>query len=283
MTMARWTEHLRATRAPNTVAAYSEGAELLVAWLKREGYSDLDQVDDATMQRFADALAVTNSPRTVRLRVSGAQSFLRFHGITVKYPKIAHPGRRKPLHLDENQLLAYMEAVRGLTHPVNRAVLLLLPYTGLRISEALALRRSAITRHDDGYWITVTGKRDKTRDIPLAPQAVRDLDEYLRLHWPNSRSDHELFPTSYKSVYDTFQGLRARLGIPWLSPHKLRHTFATYLRENDVELDDVRELLGHASLNTTLIYAHPTRKGLRSAVVRGFGRKTMREKLEDRV
>jgi integrase len=153
-------------------------------------------------------------------------------------------------------------------------VLHILPYTGMRIGEALLLRRMNIESRSDGYWLWVVGKRNKTREIPLVPEAVSVLDEYIRVHWPGSKDSDKLFPVGYASVYEKFVALREKIGVPWLSPHAMRHTFATQLRENDVDLDTIRELLGHSKIDTTLIYSHPTSKVLRGAVRRGFGTRT---------
>jgi len=139
------------------------------------------------------------------------------------------------------------------------AVLALLYGAGLRISEALSLKRQDIRAGQDA--LTVTGKGNKTRMVPLLPQVSKLIDEYLALCPFKAVADAPLFagtrggPLSPRIVQLTVAQLRGALGLPdSATPHALRHSFATHLLGRGGDLRAIQELLGHASLSTTQIY-----------------------------
>ncbi|MAK64181.1 MAG: recombinase XerC [Maricaulis sp.] len=139
------------------------------------------------------------------------------------------------------------------------ALLLLLYGCGLRISEALALRRSD---HPLPESLRITGKGDKTRLVPVLPAVREACDAYVRLYPATLEVDDALFrgirggPLGSRSVQALMQDLRGRLGLaPTATPHALRHAFATHLLANGGDLRAIQELLGHASLSTTQVYA----------------------------
>ena len=138
------------------------------------------------------------------------------------------------------------------------AVLMLLYGAGLRVGEATGLTGAILPL---GPTLSVTGKRDKTRIVPLLPQVRDAIEAYLRTcPWPISR-DAPLFrgakggPLSPAIVRRSVQAARVRLGLPErTTPHALRHSFATHLLGRGADLRSLQELLGHASLSSTQIY-----------------------------
>ncbi len=139
------------------------------------------------------------------------------------------------------------------------AVLSLLYGSGLRISEALSLKRSDVRRDSDA--ITVTGKGNKTRMVPVLPQVAKAIADYVALCPLELPSNGFLFvgaqgrPLSPRIVQLTMARLRGALGLPEnATPHALRHSFATHLLARGGDLRAIQELLGHASLSTTQIY-----------------------------
>lgn len=154
----------------------------------------------------------------------------------------------------------------------DRAILALLYGTGIRASECATLRNGQVDLVQ--LTITVDGKGGHERSIPLNPQ----LAEVLRLY---AQARGEALPTapffrsrfgrmlSRVSIYERVRtwGRRSRLGVV-LSPHRLRHTFATHLVRAGVGLVTIRDLLGHRLITSTQIYLHVTVDDLRSAVAR---------------
>ncbi len=141
----------------------------------------------------------------------------------------------------------------------DNAVLLLLYGCGLRISEALALTGAALPVGDS---LRVTGKGDKTRIVPVLPAVREAIERYLSLCPYPSASDVALFRGARggalgpRTVQALMQDLRGRLGLAeTATPHALRHAFATHLLAHGGDLRAIQELLGHASLSTTQIYA----------------------------
>ena len=139
------------------------------------------------------------------------------------------------------------------------ALLVLLYGCGLRISEALALRGADLPLTDT---LRVTGKGNKTRLVPVLPAVREACEAYARLCPFDLEPDDALFrgvrggPLGARSVQALMQDLRGRLGLsPTATPHALRHAFATHLLANGGDLRAIQELLGHASLSTTQVYA----------------------------
>ena len=152
--------------------------------------------------------------------------------------------------------------------PVARIGFLLMYACGLRISEAAALEVTAIDRASG--LIRVVGKGNKERCVPLPAPVHAELRELWKTHrdkrWlcpsPTGKG-----PITRSALWQTFKKVKAEAGITArVTPHTLRHSYATRLLENGVELRIVQILLGHASIGTTAIYTHltePTRAGLK--------------------
>ena len=132
---------------------------------------------------------------------------------------------------------------------------------GLRISEALGLKRGDVPAPGQGDAITVTGKGNKQRMVPLLPQVAQLIADYVALCPYDLPADGPLFvgarggPLSPRIVQLVMERLRGALGLPdTATPHALRHSFATHLLARGGDLRAIQELLGHASLSTTQIY-----------------------------
>ena len=192
----------------------------------------------------------------------------------IGFPSIKAVPRKLPVALDAEQvtrLLAEPKAdtVIGLR---DRALLALLYGTGIRATECASLRSGQVdlTR----LTINVRGKGGHERVIPLNPQLAEVLRAYAQARGPalptapffRSRFGR---PLSRGGVYERVRtwGQRSRVGIP-LSPHRMRHTFATHLVRAGVGLVTIRDLLGHRQITSTQIYLHVTAEDLRSAAAR---------------
>ena len=137
---------------------------------------------------------------------------------------------------------------------------MLLYGAGLRISEALGLFRKDAPL---GEWLSITGKGGKMRDVPVLKAASEAVDDYLGTCPFDGGPDAALFissrgkPLGARAVQRLLEGLRFELDLPaHVTPHSLRHAFATHLLSNGGDLRAIQELLGHASLSTTQRYTH---------------------------
>ncbi len=217
--------------------------------------------------------------RTLARQLSSLRSFYRFaekKGLfrnpalaAIRSPKLPHAvpkplGPEKAARLVKADVLATEETPRWVLAR-DQAVLTLLYACGLRISEALALTR----RETEQPVLTVTGKGNKTRIVPLLPVARAAVALYLEL-CPFALSPHEPMFRGVKggslnarNIQLLIARLRGALGLPeTATPHALRHSFATHLLANGADLRVIQELLGHASLSTTQVYTEVNRAHL---------------------
>lgn len=209
------------------------------------------------------------SPRSVRRALSAIRSFFRNltrEGILENPAPRAVRGPRVPKHLPRP--LSEDDATRTLdeagTHEIewlagrDLALLTLLYGAGLRISEALSLKRADVPLGDT---LTILGKRQKERVVPILPVVREAVDRYVSLVPFGGGNGGPLFlsrrgnPMSAREAQSLMQRLRSRLGLSeTATPHALRHSFATHLLANGGDLRSVQELLGHASLSSTQVY-----------------------------
>lgn len=274
---SRWHRHLRhdRRRSPHTVRAYVATAHRLIQFLgahrggivEPAGLLDLTSADLRAFlaERRRHGLGASSAAR----ELSAVRQFLAYaaeqQGRMPQLPRTRAPKRPRtlprPASPDEAVALAE-DAASGASErwigARDLAILLLLYGSGLRVAEALSLSASV---RPIGQTLRVTGKRSKTRIVPIV-QAVREaIEDYARhCPWPLS-GDGPLFvgarggPLSPDLVRRSVRAARKRLGLPdSLTPHALRHSFATHLLAGGADLRALQELLGHASLSSTQIY-----------------------------
>jgi integrase/recombinase XerC len=278
---ARWLDYLTLERrmSSKTADAYGRDVRQFLGFLSEHFGS---RVSLSTLSRFkpADVRAFMARRRSEGVSgaslmriLAGVRSFARFleqkgKGSlgalrAVRAPKAART-LPKPLavaaakRVTETELRAGEERAAWILAR-DAAVLALLYGCGLRISEALALRGKQIGAASEA--LTVIGKGNKPRMVPLLAQVVRLVEEYVDLCPFNLPPDGPLFvgarggPLSPRVVQLAMAGLRGALGLPeTATPHALRHSFATHLLGRGGDLRSIQELLGHASLSTTQIY-----------------------------
>lgn len=271
-------------RSPHTVAAYRGDLARYLKFLGSRGLITPDQVTPDDLRVFVDSLEGAAS--TVARKLSSIKNFHRFllaEGVVVIDPSSQLPSPSKatrlPKALTVDQVGRLLDSVIGDDpHALrDRALLEFLYATGARISEALALSVDDVLG-DDGRVsevIRVTGKGQKQRILPVGSFARAAMDSYL------TRSRPALVRGQKKATPAVFLGLRGgqlsrqnawlvvqsaakRAGLDGLvSPHTLRHSFATHVLSGGADIRVVQELLGHASVATTQIYTKVTIDTLR--------------------
>ena len=274
---ARWHDYLQhdRRRSAHTVRAYVATAHRLIAFLGQHRGEVIDgpallnvvatDLRAFLAQRRAEGLGASSAAR----ELSGVRAFLTYaaeqQGQQAQLPRTRAPKRPRTLprpaapddamDLAENAAESASEPWIGAR---DLAIMLLLYGAGLRVAEAMSL-----TGHDlpVGSTLRVTGKRAKTRVVPVVPAVREAIEEYLRqCPYPVS-GDLPLFvgarggPLNPDLVRRAVAAARKRLGLPdTLTPHALRHSFATHLLARGADLRSLQELLGHASLSSTQIY-----------------------------
>ena len=269
-----WRQHLALDRrrSTHTVRAYMATAERLIAFLTEHRgeavtAAGLATVDQADLRAFLSVRRMDGIGNGSAAReLSAIRGFLQFTGgddarvPLLKGPKVKR-GLPRPISPDEALALAgeIAETAReGWIGARDWAVLLLLYGAGLRIGEAMGLMGDVLPLGDT---LRVTGKRGKTRIVPLLPQVRAAIEAYVAAcPYPMAR-DETLFrgarggPLSAAIIRRAVQGARGRLGLSdRTTPHALRHSFATHLLGRGADLRSLQELLGHASLSSTQIY-----------------------------
>lgn len=267
-------EHLARDRrrSVHTVRAYQATAVRLMTflgghWGEAVSRAALSRVSAADLRAFLahrrrDGLTNASAAR----ELSAVRAFLGFAGGEgVEMPRLRGPkvkrGVPRPIAPDEAVALAE-EVAEDAREPWiaarDLAVLLLLYGAGLRIGEAMALTGDALPL---GETLRVTGKRDKTRIVPLLPQVRAAVEDYARRCPYGTAPGAALFrgarggPLSPAIIRRAVRVARVRLGLPErTTPHALRHSFATHLLGRGADLRALQELLGHASLSSTQIY-----------------------------
>jgi integrase/recombinase XerC len=278
--IAGWLAHLGAERnmSPKTIEAYRRDVRQFLAFLAEHlggapSLKRLAALAPADVRAFMAARRSAGiGSRSLMRALAGMRAFARFLErsgkgkvgalAAVRAPKLANTLPR-PLPVAAAKNIADPDIAAGdgrepWIHARDAAVLALLYGCGLRISEALGLRRADFGDRDT---LTVTGKGRKQRMVPLLPQVRQLIADYVAL-CPNDLPEHgPLFigakggPLSPRIVQLAMARLRGALGLPeTATPHALRHSFATHLLTRGGDLRSIQELLGHASLSTTQIY-----------------------------
>ena len=265
--------------SPKTVEAYARDARQFLLFLSehlggRISLSALSRLKPADVRAFmARRRAEGVSSASLARILAGARSFARFLDHqgkgslgalrAVRAPKSART-LPKPLAVAAAKRIAETDLRAGEERAPwilarDAAALALLYGSGLRISEALSLQRRQIIAATDA--LTVTGKGNKRRMVPLLAQVARLIEQYIALCPFKLAAEGPLFvgtrggPLSPRVVQLAMARLRGALGLPeTATPHALRHSFATHLLGRGGDLRSIQELLGHASLSTTQIY-----------------------------
>jgi integrase/recombinase XerC len=270
--VAAWAERLRAQarRSPHTVRAYAATAQRLCEFLSDYRGTAVDAAMLTTLTaadlraflaaRRSDGIGNASAAR----ELSAVRGFLRFvGGEGARLPVLTGPRakRRLPRPVSPDEALAVAETVGDAADwqgSRDLALLLLLYGSGLRIGEAIGLDGEAL--HDQDI-IRVLGKGGKARVVPVLPMVRQALDDYAAAcPWPPARGE-PLFRGARGDrlnpaiVRRRMRAARTALGLPdSVTPHALRHSFATHLLGAGTDLRSLQELLGHASLSSTQLY-----------------------------
>lgn len=277
--------HLTVERrlAANSVEGYARDLNGLAEFAAKRG-TDVDALTRADLESVVrDLMAEGRSPRSVARAVACYRGFFRFLVIDGRLRASPADDLRPPrawkvlpryLSVDEVDRLLEQPVVstpRGLR---DRALIELLYATGMRVSELLSLRPADVNL--EASYLTCTGKGSKQRIVPIGDEAAEWVKKYLRESRPallRRRSSSRLFVNAkgggpgltrvgFWKILKTY-ALRAGL-TQGMSPHMLRHSFATHLLERGADLRAIQMMLGHADLSTTQIYTHVLEQRMRT-------------------
>ena len=271
----------------NTIQAYIHDADLLFSFLSEKKYSanvsDISQDDLVEFISYINNLQLgANTQARVLSGIKAFFNYLMIEKIIDRNPSelIESPqlGRKLPEVLNIEDISRIIDTI-DLSEPHgerNKAILETLYGCGLRVSEVIDLKISDL--HFREGIISVTGKGDKQRLIPIGESALKQINTYkdqVRIHLaPEKKSEDILFlnrngrKMSRQMVFLIVKKQVEKAGIKKnISPHTFRHSFATHLVQNGADLRAVQDLLGHASITTTEIYTHLDSDDLRKAIL----------------
>ncbi|PZP61115.1 MAG: site-specific tyrosine recombinase XerD [Azospira oryzae] len=265
----------------NTLEAYRRDLRLLAEWLSRERGRALPEATRADLLDYlADRVAGRARPRTTSRQLSSFKRFYRFllregqiladPTLHIDAPKVPRAVPRSLTEADVERLLNApdVRTPRGLR---DKAMLEMLYASGLRVSELVAITLAQVSL--DMGVVRVLGKGGKERLVPLGEEAVAWLKRYLEETRPRllaGRAASALFltaraePMTRQAFWHLMKRYARQAGVRSpLSPHTLRHAFATHLLNHGADLRVVQLLLGHSDISTTQIYTHVARERLK--------------------
>ena len=278
---------LERNMSENTVQAYLHDVDMLIDYLEQENNSKpmnrivLDDFTGFFAYLNKSGLEAYSQSRTI----SGVKAFFKYlfneqiidvdPSELIESPK---PGKKLPDILSEEEIEEMIGAI-DLSRPEgerNRAILETLYGCGLRVSELIDLKISDL--HFNEEIISVTGKGNKQRLIPIGGAAKKQILIYknqVRIHQPVYKKDEDILflnrrgkKMSRQMIFIIIKTLAEKAGIhKTVSPHSLRHSFATHLVHHGADLRAVQELLGHVSITTTEIYTHLNNEELRKSIM----------------
>ncbi|GAM09843.1 tyrosine recombinase XerC [Geobacter sp. OR-1] len=257
--------------SPHTLAAYRSDLEQFSAFVRGElgETAAPGEIGHLLIRRFLAKLMKGHSRSSIGRKLAAIRSWYRYlirQGAVRQNPAelVSTPKKEKkvPYHLAIDEVTALVEAPGGTSTPAlrDKAILELLYSSGLRVSELTGLNISGIDLSSG--LVKVLGKGGKQRIVPVGSHAVKSVSSYLQA-LPPTGPDRALFLNNRggrltrRSVARIIDRYILHLAtMKKVSPHTLRHTFATHLLESGVDLRAIQELLGHSSLSTTQKYTH---------------------------
>ena len=269
----------------NTIGSYTKDLEKLCLFLKENNISISPiAIDTDIIKQFIYEVAKNLNPRSQARIISGLRSFFDYL-IFEEYrntnptdlletPKI---GTKLPDTLSQNEIDALINAI-DLSHPQgerNRTIFETIYSCGLRVSEAITLKNSDLF-FEEGF-IRVLGKGNKERYVPIHENAQRYIKGYqkaIRSHiLPQKGFEDTLFLNrrgkglSRQMIFMILKDLAIKIDLKKkISPHTLRHSFATHLLQNGADLRAIQQMLGHESITTTEVYVHVDKSYLKQVV-----------------
>jgi integrase/recombinase XerD len=267
--------------AANTLAAYRRDLTLFAEWLGRDAGRSLVEASETDLRQYALARHAGSAPTSTNRRLTVFKRFFRWavrERIVDADPTLKLDSARQPLRVPKTLSEAQVEALLGapdVEAPLglrDRAMLELLYASGLRVSELVSLKTVHVSFVECA--LRVTGKGAKERLVPFGEEALVWIERYSAEARPailGRRTSDALFvtglggPMTRQMFWKLIKAhaLKAGIAAP-LSPHTLRHAFATHLLNHGADLRAVQMLLGHADISTTTIYTHVARERLKA-------------------
>jgi len=271
-------------RSINTVGGYRKDLNIFIKFLESRGRDDipLEELNRELLSAYVQYLTRErgNQPNTLRRRIIALKSFCNFlvdADYLDKNPAAALPWpkrpQRHPVYLQREEVEKLFAAAADNGSPValrNKTALMCLYYTGARVNELVNIKTEDLD-FVEGFLKITKGKGGRFRKVPLHPRLEEQLKKYLieALEFVNGYlfCNRQGLPISTDLVHDFVGECGKKAGLKKkVTPHKIRHSFATNLYRQGVNITTLAKLMGHAEIRTTTVYIHTDLKHLRQAV-----------------
>lgn len=255
----KFKDYLRGSHSEATVKTYINQMKLFLQFI---GDRQVEHITFEDILKFKSSLyEKQNLSSSVSVALSAISCFLEFlkkiykiSNIPIEDLKILRPkvSQRIPSYLEKSSIQKLIQSCKDIEEEV---IIKLLFFTGMRASELLNLKRRDILTNENGMHIKIKGKGGYERVIPVdtIKDTITRYLEYLDAKY-GSRTD-SLFPFTYHTLYYKVKKIAQRAGLDEITPHWLRHSCATELLSQGVDIRIIAEICGHKSLNTTMRYA----------------------------
>lgn len=270
--------------SPNTVEAYERDLGVLLDYCDTHHIDPVRATFDDLQAFVYETFHASTNVRTQSRILSGVHSFYRFllyHDIIEQDPSELIEMPRREQHLPDvltieeiDRMISLIDLSKPEGHR-NRAIIEMLYGSGLRVSELVTLRLSRMYRPEQ--YMLIEGKGNKQRLVPISPEAEKWFAFWMedRAHYPIQRGAEDFAflgrkgrPLTRVMIFYIIRDLARAAGITkTISPHTLRHSFATHMLQNGADLRIIQQLLGHESIATTEIYTHVDVSDLHRAIL----------------
>ncbi|WP_028842945.1 tyrosine-type recombinase/integrase [Thermodesulfovibrio yellowstonii] len=254
----KFRQYLAGTHSPATVRRYSTTIEEM---FRVVGDKPVESLSFEDVMKYKSYLyGKGNLSASVAVKLSAVQKFVEFlkklyHITTVSSEdlRLLRPrvSQKIPSYLEKEKIQRLISACKDIEEEV---VVKLLFFTGMRASELISLTEKDILQIDDTLYLRIKGKGGYERRIPLVSEVAECLNRYLTYHRLKYNTER-LFPYGYHTLYYRVKKIASRVGLDEVTPHWLRHSCATEMLSQGVDIRVIAEVCGHKSLNTTMRYA----------------------------
>ena len=270
-------------RADNTISSYARDLKKYSLFLNENMIDDIEEIREDKIFDFLDSISSNYSQSSINRLKTSIRNFHRF--LNFKYDlkdptlniSVTHERKRLPIYATKDEIDRLMSVFNDKDQKdmFEHTILETIYGLGLRVSECCELRTSQVNLRDG--FVKVLGKGNKERVIPIPVRTRKLMEEYfsnIRYSWQKKNTNRFFINRFGKPIYSEYveDMLRKRVeeaGIDkYLTPHKLRHSYATHLLEGGADLRVIQELLGHSDISTTEIYTHVESERLKDAYMK---------------
>ncbi len=257
--LEKYRQYLSGLKSQATIKTYSRAIEGLIRFTGDKSVEELTFEDIMHYKSYLYSKQSLSSSVAVALSaIHGFIEFLRqiykIKTIDIDDLKILRPkvSQKIPSYLNKAQIENIFNVCKDIEEEI---IIKMLYYTGMRAGELLSLSKRDIVEIDGSLYIKVKGKGGTYRNIPVVEQLRIVLIQYFKYHELKYKNTDKLFPFTYNTLYNQLKRIAQRVGLEEITPHWLRHSCATELLSQGVDIRVIAEICGHKSLNTTMRYA----------------------------